>query len=257
MWNLRWVAGMAGVIWCAATVTAQAAEQTIPPSRSMSDRSEQAQSSMGAAARTAASTVGTATSGMVDRLAAVDQSMRQATTKPKDDEMVIFDFEGSTQDWAIPDWAQTSSDYSAKKIGISQDFAARGKSSLLVMADFPGGKWSGAYVEQLMYVTDWSPFGSIAADVYVPYNAPKSLKSRFILTVGDQWTWTEMNRGFQLEPGKWTTIRANLKPGSLDWKFFPTDAFRKDIRKVGIRVESEKDGIYSGPIFVDNVRLAP
>ena len=251
MGRLQVIAGTAGVLWCAAMLTAQAAEQTIPPSRTLSDRSEQAKST----------TMGVAASSVVDRVAALEQGMQQASAKPSDkaaaDEMVIFDFEGSTQDWAIPDWAQTSPDYSAKKIGVSQDFAARGKSSLLVMADFPGGKWSGAYVEQLMYVTDWSPFGSIAADVYVPYNAPKSLKSRFILTVGDQWTWTEMNRGFQLEPGKWTTIRANLKPGSLDWKFFPTDAFRKDIRKVGIRVESEKDATYNGPLFIDNVRLAP
>ena len=179
-----------------------------------------------------------------------------ASSVAKDEGLLIFDFEGSTQDWTVPDWAQNSPDYAAKKLSVSQDFASHGKSSVLIMADFPGSKWTGAYLEQMMYVTDWSPFGSISADVYVPYNAPKTLKSRFILTVGDQWTWTEMNRAIPLEPGKWTAISANLKPGSMDWKFFPDDAFRKDVRKLGVRVESNREPVYNGPIYLDNVRLA-
>ena len=171
-----------------------------------------------------------------------------------DGHLVIFDFEGSVQEWAIPDWAKTSSDYACKAVSVSPDFVSNGKSSLQLMVDFPGGKWSGAYVEEVMYVTNWSPFQSIAADVYVPYNAPSGLKARFILTVGESWTWTEMNRGLALTPDQWTTISANLMPGSLDWKFFPDDKFRRDIRKLGIRIESE-NATYTGPVYVDNVRL--
>ena len=170
---------------------------------------------------------------------------------------VIFDFEGNTQDWAIPDWAKESPDSVGKVLSISEEVASHGKGSLQLLADFPGGKWTGAYAEVLMHVTDWSPFGTVAADVYLPPNAPEGLQGRFILTIGEKWEWIEMNRAIPLEPGKWTTIAANLKAGSLDWKFFPTETFRQDIRKVGLRVESDKKPVYSGPVYFDNVRLGP
>ena len=170
---------------------------------------------------------------------------------------VIFDFEGGTQDWVIPDWAKASPDNVSKVLSISEEIASHGKSSLQLLTDFPGDKWTGAYVEVLMHVTDWSPFGSVAADVYVPPSAPEGLQGRFILTIGEKWEWVEMNRAITLQPGQWTTITANLKAGSLDWKFFPTETFRKDIRKVGIRVETDKNTAYSGPVYFDNVRLGP
>lgn len=172
-------------------------------------------------------------------------------------EVLIYDFEEGIQDWIIPDWAKDSQDDVGKILSTSEEHASHGKGALQLLADFPGGKWTGAYIEVLMPVTDWSPFGSIAMDVYLPSDAPPGLKARFILTVGENWTWTEMNRALDVAPGKWTTIKANLKPGSLDWKFFPTEAFRKDIRKIGIRVESDKRPVYSGPIYIDNIRLGP
>ncbi len=189
-------------------------------------------------------TIGTA-AGLLIGLAGVQAAQ---------DELVIFDFEGTTHEWAIPDWAQTSKDYVGKSMSASTDFVSHGKGSLQLMVDFPGGAWHGAYVEQMMSTTDWSPFDAIAADVYVPDNAPQGLKARFILTVGDKWTWTEMNRGLPLVPDQWTTITATVKSGSLDWKFFPDETFRKDVRKVGIRIESD-GATYQGPIYIDNVRL--
>ena len=170
-------------------------------------------------------------------------------------ELVIYDFENGLQDWSIPDWAKDSEDDVGRVLSTSSEVASHGKSSLQLLADFPGTKWTGAYVEVMMNVTDWSQFGSLSFDAYLPPNAPSGLQGRVILTVGDQWTWTEMNRPIKLEPGKWVTIATDLKPGSLDWKFFPTETFRKDIRKVGIRIESEKKTAYSGPIYFDNVRL--
>ena len=175
----------------------------------------------------------------------------------QEDALVIFDFEGSVQEWAIPDWALTSPDNVSTTVSASQDFVSSGHGSLQMMTSFPGAKWTGAYVERMMYVTDWSPFASIAVDIYVPYNAPAGLKGRIILTAGEQWTWTEMNRGIPLVPDQWTTVTANLKPGSLDWKFFPDEAFRKDIRKLGIRIESDHPTYptYTGPVYLDQVRL--
>ena len=169
--------------------------------------------------------------------------------------LAICDFEGGVDDWAIPDWALASPDNVSKSLNPSPDFVSHGKGSLQVLVDFPGGKWMGAYLERTMYVTDWTPFSAIAADIYVPYNAPKGLKARFILTVGEKWEWTEMNRALDLHPDQWTTVTANLKEGSLDWKFFPDETFRKDIRKIGIRIESDKEPVYSGPIYIDNIRL--
>lgn len=171
-------------------------------------------------------------------------------------ELVIFDFEKGLEEWAIPDWAQTSPDYVGKNTAPSQEFRSRGQSALELVASFPGGKWTGAYVERTMYVTDWSAFSGLAADLYLPQNAPEGLKARFILSVGDKWEWTEMNRALPLKPGAWTTLTVDLKPGSQDWKFFPDEKFRKDIRKVGIRIESDAKPAYTGPVYVDNVRLA-
>lgn len=171
-------------------------------------------------------------------------------------EIVIYGFEGSPEGWVIPDWAKTSPDYVGKELTVSTESASEGKSALEVGADFPGGKWTGVYVERQVEVTDWSQFSGVSADVYLPPEAPKDLKARVILTIGDDWVWTEMNRGLALMPGKWTTITANLKPGSTDWKFFPDDQFRKNIRKLGIRIESDQAAVYNGPVYIDNVRLA-
>ncbi len=170
-------------------------------------------------------------------------------------ELVMFDFEKDLQDWNIPDWAREKPDNAGKIVSLSDEFASHGTSSMQLLAEFPGGKWTGAYVEVMMYVTDWNPYHGLSMDVYLPSNAPKGLTGRIILTVGEQWTWTEMNRGIALEPGQWTTVTVRLTPDSLDWKSFPTEAFRKDIRKVGFRIESDKSPTYTGPAYIDNIRL--
>ncbi len=174
----------------------------------------------------------------------------------EDGALVIFDFEDTTQGWAIPEWALTSADYVGKALGASQQVASQGKGAVELTAEFPGGgRWTGAYAEIEMHVTDWTQFTAVAVDLYVPADAPAGLRGRIILTVGPDWTWTEMNRGIPLVPGQWTTVTANLKPGSMDWKFFPEDAFRGDVRKVGIRLESDKKPAYAGSVFFDTVRL--
>ncbi len=169
--------------------------------------------------------------------------------------IVIYGFEGTLQGWAIPDWAKGSSDYVAEECAVSDAHASEGQHGLEIRASFPGGHWTGAYVEHETEVTDWTSFSRIAVDAYLPQDAPQGLGGRLILTVGDQWQWTEMNRAIPLEPGKWTTITANLKPGSMDWKFFPTDTFRQSVRKIGIRIESDQQPVYTGSVFLDNIRL--
>lgn len=172
------------------------------------------------------------------------------------EEIVIYGFEDGLEDWAIPDWAKAKEDCVAENIAVSEHQAVEGKRSMEVVSNFPGGKWTGAYVETMIYVQDWSAFSAMSVDVYLPENAPKGLGGRIIITVGEEWTWTEMNRTVPLIPGQWTTLKANLKPGSMDWKFFPDDKFRTDVRKLGIRVESNKHPVYAGPIYIDNIKLS-
>lgn len=169
---------------------------------------------------------------------------------------VLFGFETptGTQGWEIPEWALEQEDMVGKEITVAKDFSTEGKNSLVVTAEYPGDKWAGAIAEVAEYF-DWTPYGKISVDVYLPPSAPAGLKGKVILTVGEDWKWTEMSKAMQLLPGQVTTITANLKPGSEDWKKTVVDEnFRKDVRKLAIRVESNKPA-YKGKIYIDNVRL--
>lgn len=171
------------------------------------------------------------------------------------EEKVIFGFEESVPSWEIPDWCFEKDECVAESIAISSKFFKEGKTSLEVMSNFSGGKWTSAYVEVQQFF-DWTSYKTISADIYIPKETPFGLQARIILTVGENWTWTEMTRLVKLVPGEWTTITANLTPGSTDWrKTEVTDAFRTDVRKMGIRVEADKRPEYIGPIYIDNVRL--
>jgi hypothetical protein len=168
---------------------------------------------------------------------------------------VIFGFEKNSPFWEIPDWCFEKEDYVGKRISQSSQYANEGKSSLEVLVDFPGKKWTAAYFEVQEYL-DWTPYQDISADVYVPANGPYGMKAKLILTVGDDWKWTEMSRHVKLTPGEWTTITAKVAPGSSDWRRTEvTDEFRSDVRKLGIRVESNMRPVYNGAIYIDNVRL--
>lgn len=172
-------------------------------------------------------------------------------------EFVLYGFEKDPQGWEIPDWTFTKKDYVGKQIGVSEHQASEGKYGLEVDSEFTGGPaWECAYIECVVDITDWSPFGRISADVFLPKEAPRGLRAKIILTVGDNWRWTEMNKTIPLSPGEWTVIKADLTPSSLNWRRFIDDAFRSDIRKIGIRIESNGKIAYKGPIYVDNVKLS-
>ena len=171
--------------------------------------------------------------------------------------LVLFDFEGSAQEWEVPDWEKVSRDYVSQGLSLSDTVASHGRESLQLLGDFPGaGRWSAVYAERETRVTDWNAYDALAMDVYLPADAPRGLAARIVLTVGKQWQWTEQNRAVELVPGRWTTLTVHLKPGSMDWKFFPDDAFRRTVHKIGIRIESDKAPAYTGSVLIDHVRLA-
>jgi hypothetical protein len=171
------------------------------------------------------------------------------------EEEVLFNFENDLQGWEIPDWAYEKPDHVQKEINPSDKFASEGTSSLEIDCDFPGGRWTGAIIEIMQYF-DWTDYSRLACDVYLPEGAPLGLKGKIILTVGDSWKWVEMSRSFALKPGQWVTMSADLKPGSIDWRRIEVnDAFRQDVRKIDIRVESNNKPAYTGPIYIDNIRV--
>lgn len=181
--------------------------------------------------------------------------MLGVSTLVQADEKVIFGFEKDTQGWEIPEWALEQEDHVGKVISVSKDVAKEGKGSLKIETAFPGKLWTAAIVEDFEYF-DWTPYKAISADIYIPKEAPVGLKAKMILTVGESWKFIEMARSTALVPGEWVTITANLLPGSEDWKRTTVDDnFRKDVRKVAVRVESNKKPEYTGSIYVDNIRL--
>ena len=170
-------------------------------------------------------------------------------------EEVLFDFETGLQGWEIPDWAYEKADHVQEEVGVSDKYAKTGDSSLEMTVEFPGDRWTGAITEIMQYF-DWSDFKEVAFDIYLPEDAPAGLKAKLILTVGDTWKWVEMSRSFALVPGEWVTIKADLMPGSIDWRRIQVDdAFRQDVRKMDIRVVANGKPAYSGAVYIDNIRV--
>ena len=171
-------------------------------------------------------------------------------------EITLYTFEKDPQGWEIPDWALAKKDHVAKQLSISEFHASEGKYALELDVAFSGlPSWEGAYVERVIEVTDWSPFGFVSVDIFLPNDAPRGLRAKIILTVSDKWIWTEMNRSIPLTPGEWTVIKADFTPESMAWRRFIDESFRADIKKMGIRIESNGKVDYKGPIYIDNVKL--
>jgi len=136
-------------------------------------------------------------------------------------EVILYSFEKDPQGWEIPDWALAKKEYAGRQISVSEFNASEGKYSLEFDVEFSGTpQWEGAYVERLMDVTDWSPFGYLSVDIFLPKNAPQGLRARVILTVGENWKWTEANKAYPLAPGEWTVIKLDLTPNSMSWRKF-------------------------------------
>lgn len=186
--------------------------------------------------------------------AAEKKEVPAPSTAPITEERTYYDFETDLNGWEIPMWAQGKTDHVAKDVMLSKELASHGNGSMLVVSDFPGGAWSASLVEIQQYL-DLSKYRVIRADLYLPADAPLGLKAKLILTVGENWKFVEMSRSVPLVPGEWVTVEASIEPGSYDWKrVVPDEEFSEDIRKVALRIESNRKPVYSGPIYIDNIR---
>ena len=187
--------------------------------------------------------------------AVIEKEVPQPSTAPITEERTYYDFERDLNGWEIPMWAMDKMDYVASDVTISEDFSSKGDSAIKIDASFPGGLWYAALIEIQQYL-DMSKYRVIKADIYLPEDAPEGLKAKIILTVGENWKFVEMSGSIPLMPGEWMTITANLEPGSYDWKrVVPDEEFAKDVRKIAIRVESNHKPKYTGPIYIDNIRV--
>ncbi|MBD3426397.1 MAG: hypothetical protein GF409_04095 [Candidatus Omnitrophica bacterium] len=177
------------------------------------------------------------------------------STAPITETRIYYDFESDLNGWEVPMWAQGKRDHIAKSAEVSTEVASHGKGSMKIEADFPGGMWSAALVEIQQYL-DMSNYRVIRADVYLPPDAPMGLNAKLIITVGETWKFVEMSRSYPLIPGEWVTINASIEPGSYDWKrVVPDEKFAEDVRKIAVRIESNKKPKYTGSVFVDNIRV--
>jgi hypothetical protein len=170
-------------------------------------------------------------------------------------EMTIADFEGAEPDkWTIPDWAKEKADHVAQAIEVSKEVASKGSQSLKVDCAFPGDKWTTAVVETEDYL-DLTDKTTLAFDVYIPKDAPEGLKGNICVTYGSGWAWAEQMKDIPIKPGVWNPIEVDISNTSKDWKKLRIDEeFRGDIRKIDLRVISDKKPSYLGPVFIDNVR---
>ena len=77
------------------------------------------------------------------------------------------------------------------------------------------------------------------------------------MTAGENWSFIEMKKAVVLIPGKWRTVKADLHGGGRVWKNSASAPnMASDVRKVGVRVESNQRPTYKGPIYIDTIRVA-
>ncbi len=175
--------------------------------------------------------------------------------EPITEERTFYDFETDLDGWEVPIWAEGKNDYVAREVMISPDVASSGAHSMRTVVDFPGNMWSAGLVEIQQYL-NLSSYRVISGDIYIPGDVPLGLKAKFILTVGNNWKWVEMSRSVPLIPGEWVTLTASIEPGSYDWKrVVPDEKFAEDVRKIALRIESNRKPRYSGPVYIDNIRV--
>lgn len=181
------------------------------------------------------------------------------------DNGIKFDFEESTQDWKVPDWAYYQPDHVAKDVKVGRDKVLKGEGALEVECDFPGNKWSAALVE-IEKDMNLSEYSRISAGVYIPGSAPKGFfKARFVITAGIGWHFIEMRESVSITPGRWVTIEAPIEKTEFEtsaWKGRGEKRLFKhldQVKKIAIRIEYDASPphtigpSYHGPVYIDNV----
>ncbi len=170
----------------------------------------------------------------------------------------VYNCKHYIQNWDIPEWSTYKEDHISPILSVDENFKKNDNSSLKLTVAFPGESWSAGVVEA-EGIFDLTLYRALTCRVYVPRSAPKGIEARFIIVTGEDYLWLEMDRPVAINPGKQTTVTANLKYGNHGWKSGEgrvrmSDELKEDIRKVAIRIESNIVE-YEGPVYIDNIKL--
>ena len=163
------------------------------------------------------------------------------------------------EEWYIPDRILSSGNRSINQLIVSNIDGPTGIKSkcLELMVDFPRiNSWREVYIERLIDEEDWTIYRALSAKIFLLKNAPKNLKAKFILTCGKNWYWAEMKPRVFLKPGSWNLIEANLESISVDWRYGgDVSDLVKNVRKLGIRIETNYSQNYQDSIYVKDIEL--
>jgi len=169
--------------------------------------------------------------------------------------LVVFDFESSSQVIPTVDGWQDGACRTVSWLGSnagpayqSNVQASVGTYSLAYPVNFTGGGWDQSGIDcPLAWPRPWAlnAYATISADVWVP-------TAGISADLGFNDPWNPARGGgspTDLSPG-WNTITSSLLPGA-DFPSGVTSANEVLLRVIG------RGAVYSGPIYVDNIKLAP
>ena len=172
-------------------------------------------------------------------------------------EIMMYGFEDNNQGWEVLFWSCEQIEYCTGEVNISKAVSRQGNASLEMIVDFPGNRWAAGIVE-VEGKFDLSESKYSIFDIYIPDTAPRWLETKLILALEDHH-WLEMNKTFNLVPGKWTKVKANMKKNRKWWtaggQIKLTHSLKSEICKIGIRIESDNIR-YTGPVFIDNIVIS-
>jgi len=170
----------------------------------------------------------------------------------------IYNCEQFIHNWRTPEWSTQREDHIISEMYVDKSFSRDGGVSLKLVVDFPGQEWRAGIVETEGEF-DLTIYKSFSCEVYLPKNAPSGIEARLIFVTGENYIWFEMEKPISLDPGRKTKLFASLRRGVRCWSdgdktMRLTDELKSEIRKLAIRIESNK-ARYQGPVYIDNIRL--
>jgi len=130
----------------------------------------------------------------------------------------------------------------------------RGRNAMRLKAGFPG---EAAVFTRL--TEDWTGYGRMAFDVYLPKNAPRDMRAMVYVRERDWW-WYQTLLPTLLRPGDWTKLIVDISPESDLWQAVghkrQWDGYAaQNVREVGLRIFGHRK--YTGPVYIDHIELWP
>ncbi|MGE0710809.1 MAG: hypothetical protein AB7N76_02015 [Planctomycetota bacterium] len=143
-------------------------------------------------------------------------------------------------EWRCADWATASQGGRAHVAGRT----------LQVPLRFHGGRYEQGYVGRAAHES-FAGAGTLELVVRLPAHAPRGLRAKLILLLGEPGRWCEGERATALVPGAAVTARLEL---AGDLKPAPARELLAAVRGYGLKVEAD-DAVFLGEVTIEEVRL--